>query len=188
MVFLKFNKTGKFVWVVVAYSPLFIALLIKFQVSCEFNNFANKYLITVSCSIILGIFIFVFWRTLKYTEDTNSRPEKCIISQSNNSEYILFIVSYLIPFYNINFTQSNIISTVFMLFIIGIFYARTPLFAVNPLLNLLNYNLYKVKKYHEKKEIILISKEKLLLDCYNIKLIQLSEDIYISDKINEGGK
>ena len=72
-----------------------------------------------------------------------------------------------------------------MLVIIGILYARTPLFAVNPILNLLGYNLYYAKQYEDKKEILVISKEKLVLDSYYIKLIKLDEDIFISNTIRE---
>jgi len=184
MCYLKLNKIGKFVWFIVAYSPLFLALLIKFYFLSPLDWFITIEIILIGI-IILAIFLKLFNNILHYTEDTNPRFEKCIITQSKNSEYVLFVVSYLIPFYNINFTLGDIIPTLFMLGIIGILYIRTPLFAVNPILNLLKYNLYNVKKCKDKKEILLISNQKLVLDCYNIKLIKLNEDIFISNKIRE---
>lgn len=181
---MKLNKLGKFVWFIVAYSPLFFALLIKFYFLSLFDRFTTVEIIFVGF-IILAIFLKSFISILHYNKDTNPRPKKCLITQSKNSEYVLFVVSYLIPFYNINFTVSDIIPTIIMLVIIGILYVRTPLFAVNPILNLLGYNLYNAKKYEDKKEILLISQDKLVLDCYNIKLIKLNEDIFISNKIKE---
>lgn len=180
---MKLNKRGKIVWFVIAYSPLFFALLIKFYFLSPFNCFTTIEIIFGGL-ILLAIFLKFFIDILHYNEDTNPRPKKCIITQSMNSEYVLFVVSYLIPFYNINFTMVDIIPTVIMLVIIGILYIRTPLFAVNPILNLLGYNLYNAKKFEDNQEILLISKQKLVLDCYNIKLIKLNEDIFISNKIN----
>lgn len=179
---MKLNKSGKFVWFVVAYSPLFLALLIKFYFLSPFDFFTTVEIFFAG-SIILAIFLKLFISILHYNDDTNPRPKKCLITQSKNSEYVLFVVSYLIPFYNITFMLSDIIPTLIMLFIIGILYIRTPLFAVNPVLNLLGYNLYNAKKFEDNKEILLISQHKLVLDCYNIKLIKLNEDIFISNKI-----
>lgn len=185
MISVKLNKKGKFVWFIVAYLPLFFALLIKFFFSQNFECSILKLEIILIVSIILLGFLIGFIKILRYNEDTNPRPTKCEIIQSKNTEYVLFVVSYLIPFYNINFTLADIIPTILMLVIIGILYVRTPLFAVNPILNLLNYNLYNAKELNEKNEIIIISQEKLLLTCYETKLIQLGDGIYISNKIKE---
>ncbi|MBE6503872.1 MAG: hypothetical protein E7Z76_06270 [Methanobrevibacter sp.] len=181
---MKLNKWGKIVWFIVAYSPLYFALLIKFYFLSHLDYFATIEIIFLGL-ITLAIFLRFFISILTYNEDTNPRPEKCIITQSKNSEYVLFVVSYLIPFYNISFTVADIVPTIFMLILIGFLYIRTPLFAVNPILNLLGYNLYNAKKDKDKKEILLITKQKLVLDCYNIKLTKLNEDIYISNKIKE---
>ena len=180
---MKLNNIGKFIWFIVAYSPLFSALLIKFCFAPDYGCFI-KIIVLIVGIIILAIFLKLFLKILNYNKDINPRPERCEIIQSKNSEYVLFVVSYLIPFYNINFTLGDIIPTIFMLGIIGFLYVRTPLFVVNPILNLLNYNIYYVKKYYEKNEIFLISRQKLVLDYYNIKLVSLGENIYISDNIN----
>lgn len=183
---MRLNLIGKIIWTIIAYSPLFIAIILKYCLKSHFSLCQIFCTISISIIIFLAITLILKYGILDYAEDTTPQKEYCNIIESNNTEYVLFVVTYLIPFYNINFKPENLIPAIFLFSIILIFYIKTPLFAVNPVLKLLKYNLYTATRIKTNKNIILISKNRYGNTQMELGLIDLSEDIYITTKYENG--
>ena len=65
--------------------------------------------------------------------------------ESKNSEYLAFIVVYLVPFFGFTLDLQLFIALLVFFIFFGLIYVRTSLFCINPLLNLLwNYNIYEI--------------------------------------------
>lgn len=181
--FLELNNIGKFSWFIVAYLPMFAAILIKYYIL----DFANpiRLFITLLGFLLLTIILFILVNILSHFDDINERPVRFKVKKSSNSEYLLFVVTYLIPFYNLNFAWADLISTIIMLSFIAILYIKSPLFAVNPILDLLGYNLYIIEITDEKRDDILVTHKNLLLDDYEMQLIKFGDGIYITNKLGD---
>ena len=162
---------------------MFVAIISKYYI-IDFTN-PMRLFITLLFLLILLILLYGLIYILDDFEDINGRPKKFIVKKSSNSEYLLFVVTYLIPFYNLNFEWPDLISTLIMLLFIYILYVKSPLFSVNPILNLLGYNLYIIEINGEKRRDILITHKNLLLDDYEMQLIEFDKGIYITNKLGD---
>lgn len=180
---MELNNIGKFSWFIVAYLPMFVAILIKYYL-IDFTN-PIRLFITLLAFLLLTISLFILVNILDHFEDINERPVRFKVKKSSNSEYLLFVVTYLIPFYNLNFAWPDLISTIMMLSFVAILYIKSPLFAINPILDLLGYNLYIIEITDEKRDDILVTHKKLLLDDYEMQLIKFGDGIYITNKLGD---
>lgn len=180
---MELNNVGKFLWFMVAYLPMFAVIVIKYYI----NDFTNpiRLFITLFAFLLLMVILFILLSILDHFEDINERPMKFRVKKSSNSEYLLFVVTYLIPFYNLDFVWSDLISTIIMLSFIAILYIKSPLFAVNPILDLLGYNLYIIEIIDEKRDDILVTHKNLLLKDYEMQLIKFGDGIYITNKLGD---
>ena len=178
---MKFNWRGKLLFFVVSYSPLILALLIKYALSVSIWNIYRIIFIVVLLAFLI-ICILLIKSLLDDQASDNPYEENCKIKESSNSDYSLFIMSYLIPFFSINLTFNDVIPTLFIMVFIAYIYIKSSLLAVNPVLNVLGYNLYKAIKVNENKDIILIFKGKLDCSSCKIRLIKIDDDVFIGVK------
>jgi len=174
---LKFNKYGKGLWTIVAYSPMIFALILKFCLTF-FTNFIDWICFIPVLSLPLQICIEKLDESIRIVERTNPRVIKCKINDFSNSQYALFVVTYLIPFSSITFKISNFVPLIFLLLFTMYLYSKSPLFSINPILNLLNYNLYT--GIYNNENIIIISKKSLKMGDNNLKLSKLENTIYLN--------
>lgn len=134
-----------------AYSPLFVILLIK--------NLPLKWGI-IAGVIVFGSILLLSWAVLQSVQKLSGQLIKVKIDRDLNDQYVGFIVTYIVPFIGSIKTMNDIVSISILLIVIFSLYLTTSLFAVNPLLKLLfGYNLYLCTI--NGKDGILLSVEKL---------------------------
>lgn len=184
------NRFGAFIFFFVSYIPLMIAFLIKYIISTYpdgisiCNYIKSTQFITVLFIVgILIIFIIVFHMFIQRIKKDEYYKSKCEITELSNSEYMLFMITYLVPFVTIDFKVENLISFLFLFIIMGLIYTNTPLVAINPILNLMGYNLYKAMK--SKNNIIIVSKNDLDMGYNELYLTPFYKNVYLEVINNE---
>jgi hypothetical protein len=97
--------------------------------------------------------------------------------ESINEVSLEYIVTYIIPFLDINFAKPNeLLALLFLFMTIGYIYVRSDLFFINPVLNLFGFNVYKVRT--RSASVILISK-KNKNQLRKERVYELSEGIFV---------
>lgn len=171
------NKFGMVFLFLTAYIPLFIVMSIKIF---KLDNFPLLIILIFALISEISIFIIneVFKRLEKKIDPTDTNIK---INETKNRDYIIFIITYLVPFFGIS-TDFNTLIALFVLFVfIGYIYINTSLFAINPTLMLIwKYNLYNGVIKGE--NVIIISKLQLKSGLHTLKLINLSKDVYMGVK------
>lgn len=156
---------------------MIFALILKFCLT-YFTNIIDLIFFISLLSLPLQICIEKLYESIRHVEGTNPRIKKCKINDSSNSQYALFVVTYLIPFSTLSFEFSSMVPLIFLLFFIIYLYMNSPLFAINPILNLLKYNLYT--GIVDDENIIIISKNSLKTGSNKLKLSKLENNIYLN--------
>ena len=107
---MELNSLGKIFLTISAYSPMFLALILRIYLkfSSTVENLTCYLLIAVA--IILASIVILFF-ILAHAKQTNPKPKQCEIIHSSNSEYALFVITYLIPFTSIDFALEKFIPT-----------------------------------------------------------------------------
>lgn len=174
---MELNIFGKIFWTLSAYSPMFLALILKFYLEYHSSVVDLGWYMLIAVAIIIAC-IIILYLILFNAKQTNPKPKQCEIIHSSNSEYALFVITYLIPFSTIDFALENFIPTILLFIFILYLYMNSPLFGINPILNF-KYDLYDAI-YHE-ENIIIISEHKLKSKIYhNMKLIRVWDNVYIN--------
>ena len=160
-----FTRFAKTIFGLLAYSPLFIILLIK--------NMPLKKGIILGLSIFFGILI-ISWIILKTVDGLSGEPINLKIDRDINEQYVGFIVTYIVPFIGKVETLNDMVSMSILIIVIFALYLSTSLFAVNPVLKLIfGYNLYLCMI--NGKESILLSKE----------ILKRNEEIRMAYRVDE---
>jgi len=158
------TRLARFVLGLLAYSPLFVILLIK--------NLPLK------SGLIGGFLLFsaiagLSWFIIRSIKGLSGEKVTVEINQNLNDQYLGFIVTYIAPFIGTIKSTNDLIAMLILISVIFSLYLTTSLFAVNPLLKLLfGYNIYLCTINN--KEGLLLSKgilkrnEKLQLTAYCI--------------------
>jgi len=145
---------AKLILGLLAYSPLFVIILIK-NLPLMWGLIAGA-----------GVFIIIFLLSRAVINSVKKTSGQLIlvkIDRDLNEQYVGFIVTYIVPFIGTIRTVNDVISLGILLVVIFALYLTTSLFAVNPLLKLLfGYNLYLCTINN--KDGILLSMEKLNRD------------------------
>ncbi|HNR43607.1 MAG TPA: hypothetical protein PKH80_00430 [Methanofastidiosum sp.] len=106
--------------------------------------------------------------------------EEVEINELKNSEYLTFIITYIVPFFGFEFNYQTTLSSIILFIIIGCIYIESPLFCINPLLKIIfKYNLYDIT--FDNKKGYLLSKCNLKLKKQKIKIKNLSYNVYMED-------
>lgn len=145
------TRLAKFTLGLLAYSPLFMILLIK-----------NRPLVQGIIEGVIAFLIIVFfsWIIIRSIEGISGEDIKVKIDRDINDQYVVFIVTYITPFIGTIKTLNDLIATGILIIVIFSLYISTSLFAINPLLKLIfGYNLYLCTINN--KDGILLSKENL---------------------------
>lgn len=170
------NKMSKMLLFCLAYLPLFISVAIR-------SYFSLTTIIIIFVLLLLNVLLVTL--LLRSIKTIVPSKEKIQITELRNSEYLTFIVTYLIPFYGFNIDTPTIISSLIIISIISFIYIDTPLFCINPLLKVIfKYNLYEMRIGSARG--YMLSKSKLSYKSYYIQLYKLGENIYLGEEINEG--
>ena len=159
-----------------------------FQENCYFIGFGEiiKLNIYPICYLILILLGLIFYFIFKYLFKSNGcLPEKINEIENINWENLTFLVTYIIPFLSFNFGEGkNRLIFFLILLIIGNIFIKTNMYYTNPVLVIFGYHIYKLSTKNREKSIIVISKD-VLCKTNEIKLIFLSDNVYIAKKINK---
>jgi len=168
------NNISKMLLFCLAYLPLIFAIALK----SYYSLYHAIGLVICSMTIIILV-----WQLIQSIKTIIPSEENISIVELKNSEFLTFIVTYLVPFFGFDLDIPTLVSSILIFFIIGYIYVDTSLFCVNPLLKLIyGYNLYEIiitsdKDYSNKA--YLLSKSKLMHGKHGLKLNTLGENIYI---------
>ncbi len=167
------NKFSKIVLFYFAYLPLFVILAI--------NNISNNQnLIIVVIFLVLSSFFLTF-SLLKTIEDVTPSTEKITVEEMKNTDYLSFIVTYVIPFLVDLSGIKEIVSFAILFLIIAYLYMDTSLFCVNPLLKIFfRYNIYNVS-LNEQKYYLLSKKNYNKGETASIPVKRLDKYILLGD-------
>lgn len=130
-------------------------------------------------SVILGslaIVGFLIWNTKRGKD-----PKPIIVKEKEEatSDYLLYVVSYMIPFVVENFLDyPRLYALTVMMITIGVLYIRANLFHVNPTLNAFGYMLYKVSDFDNNKY-SLLSKKTSIKKNDSIDVNSINQVIYL---------
>lgn len=111
-------------------------------------------------AIIVGsisVVALLLWHTKK---GKDARPIVIKEKEEATSDYLFYVVSYIIPFVTDNFLDyAQLYALGVMMVTIGALYIRSNLFHVNPTLNAFGYMLYKVSDFDNNKYSLLSKKD-----------------------------
>lgn len=184
-IFLKINLY------ILSLSILFVCyfvISVKFPINCDFDWFdiLLNNLISIICLILIlySIFCYKYFNFMK--NGSQNIPFTIKQIENKNYEYDIFITTYIVPFTGLNINNwQQIFIVIFLLVIIGVISIKANLFYSNPVLAIFGFYIYKVdgdfKNNKEKKDIIIISKQKLKLDD-KVSYVELSDEIYFVRK------
>ena len=132
-----------------SYSPLFIILAIK---SYQYFYLVLSFVGLVVISNI--VLFFVLFKSKKMSGDYY----KINKIEDKSSQFLEYIIAYIIPFLGFNLLQiTDVLILGILFFMIASIYINSDLIYMNPVMNLFKYKLYKVTT--DSKEYMIISKE-----------------------------
>lgn len=127
------------------------------------------------------IVYLALWTTKK---ENNSFPISVKFKEDSTNEYVIYVVTYIIPFMVDNFLEpARIFALVVMMVTIGALYIRTNYFHINPILNLFGYKLYKIFDESNNKY-LLLSKRGKIKNSQKINATALNLNIYVESEEN----
>lgn len=152
-----------------SYLPLFVIFAI--------NNFGNVlFLIFSVFSIVVFVFSLILFISAKKNAEEKFMPFEKVESQ--NVRLLDYIFVYILPFINLGGIK-ELISFAIIVFIVGNIYVKTDLIAINPILSLFGYSIYKVYfmdgSEKSMRSVWLISKS----ITEGMKVKEFSKDIYL---------
>lgn len=153
-----------------SYTFLFLIFIIK--------NMTNQYLLYALIGIILlsNAVLFISINRCKSLADEFIKIKSVENINSINSAYL---VTYIIPFLTIDFTNLIDVSSLAILFVVFAFlYIKSDMIYVNPTLNFIGYNLVEIRTTKEDK-LILITKERDKNKLEKIKFRRLTDSILV---------
>jgi hypothetical protein len=122
-----------------SYTPLIAIMIIRGTFGC--------YIYSWTAGAISGIALaalFLYFRGAQ--RRTSSRLGVVTVSR-RNTEAMGYIVTYLVPFLNVELgSLSNAVSLLLLFVVIGVVYVNSNMIHTNPLLNVFGYHVYEVRE------------------------------------------
>jgi len=153
-----------------SYTFLFLIFILK--------NLSNQYLLYTLISVIVlsNAILLISIKRCKSLADEFVKIKSVENINSVNSAYL---VTYIIPFLTIDFTNLPDVLSLALLFVVFAFlYIKSDMIYVNPTLNFIGYNLIEIKTSKEDK-FVLITKEKNKDKLEKIKFKRLTNSILV---------
>ncbi len=185
-----------------SYTPLFVILLLRdFEptawklpqslgdlFSVFVKSFQTPWFSYALVVIVLFSNLALFY-LLKFSRKLGGGHYKVLTVTGKGSEALNYIVTYIIPFLSFKTSQlEDLISLLIFLVIIAFVYIESNLLYINPMLNIIGYRIYEseVKSVEtqasEEFSLIVITSEKRIKKKSTVRLIHLSDDIYLEEK------
>ena len=158
----------KFLLFLSSYIPLFVVLAIL-----HYTNI----LVVAAMAIIIGLTLLFLVLMFKLSERLGNYHGKITDFENINDMSLEYIITYIFPLLFLNYSSISVLLALTVIFMtIGYIYISSDLIYMNPILNLLGYNIYKGQV--EGKSIIIISKRDAE-DINRNKLVQLANKVYL---------
>lgn len=154
---------------IVSYIPLFVILLIK--------NTDNHFIVGSMLAIIIvpSVILFLMFRSIKKISGDYFIIESI---ENVNKIGLEYFVAYIIPF--LNFNLGLLYDAISLLILFGFMcfmYIKSDLIYMNPVLNIIGYNIFKI--ISEKKELMIITKKKRNELNNSEELIELGNNVLL---------
>lgn len=151
-----------------SYIPLFLIIIIR--------NYENLYLIMFFGSLIVASSILLIL-TIRQAGRVSGIYMKIDRIENLNMASLAYLGSYVIPFLATELLEiRDVLSFGVLLGIIAVIYVRSDLIYLNPMLNILGFNLYKV--YSEGSSVVMITKKRIKHADTEI-VLPLAENVYL---------
>ncbi len=153
-----------------SYTFLFIILMIQ--------NYTNLNLLYFLGALIIisNLILWIVIRRCKSLADTFIKIKNLENSNSLNTAYL---VTYIIPFLNINFSKiTDLISLLLLFVIVGFLYIKSDMIYVNPMLNIFHFNLLKAED-EDGNSLILITRDKKKQILEKTKFKKITDSIMV---------
>ena len=181
-----FIKCGMYV---LSLCLLFIIIIIKqieIPESCTLFALLKANIIPVICFVLLIFSVLFYLKFDSIIKEDKDGPYKIIKIENANSDYLVFLATYIIPLIGFELeTFRQIIYFIVTLIALGLMYIKSNIFYASPTLSLLNFTIYKVNLQRNSdspiKSRILLTKEKLSLHD-EIILLELDNSVYYAKK------
>lgn len=181
-----FIKCGMYV---LSLCLLFIIIIIKqieIPASCTPFALLKANIIPAICLFLLIFSVWFYSQFDSIIKEDKTGPFKIIKIENANSDYPVFLATYIIPLIGFELeTFRQIIYFIVTLIALGLMYIKSNIFYANPTLSLFNFMIYKVNLQSNVdapiKSCILLTKEKLTLHD-EIILIELDSGVSYAKK------
>jgi hypothetical protein len=156
-----------------SYIPLFAIFIIK--------NIQYP-IITIALGIVIVISIVLLASLLRNIKGISGKYLKIGRIENINRVGLEYFVTYIIPFVSTSLLDIKETVPILILFaIMGVIYVRSDLIYMNPMLNLLGFNLYKVIS-KDNEDFVFISKKKKNALGETEEVIVLGDNVIIERK------
>lgn len=146
------NLPTRFLLFLSSYSPLLLILAIR-------DSFKNRTVAIVLVVLAIASVIALFGY-LRLTATYEPVSVKLSSISSKDSDAIGYIVSYLIPFLDVQFAEpQNAVALGVLFLVIGVLYVNSNMIYTNPILNLFRYHIFEVEVGDGKKTALITRRE-----------------------------
>lgn len=161
----------------VSYLPLFLILLVK--------NWDNNYFVGFM-AILIAIPLFFLFILFRMSSSTSWDWVNIDKVDGINRIGLEYFVTYIIPFLDFQLgIFSDVLSLVILFSIMCFMYIKSDLIYMNPVLNMIGFNIYKLTSDGKEKVLITRKKKDQLQSAE--ELIELSDTVLL-EKIGENNK
>ncbi|WP_461206944.1 hypothetical protein [Clostridium sp. DL1XJH146] len=203
------TKFSKWILFISSYIPLYIIFIIsngfdtyskyvEIKIQEDYNislliATAKKNIVLIIAFLGLTIISLILLMIIIRAAATSTNYKKFHCLKRNNEKINEYILVYILPFITVNSNDFKALTMFFIIFIvIGIVSVRNDLVYVNPILYMLQYNIYSFTGDEETEErFILITKYSILElksigrfenNCITIRGSKLSSNVYLVKK------
>lgn len=165
------NVTTRVVMFLSSYAPLFLIMAFKYGLAHWIFGMTMG-LLSVGSIVAIVVYLNVA---------AGLGSDRVLVERisGKDPEAMSYIVTYLIPFLDINIDQpENLVSLLLLFLVLGIVYVHSNLFYINPTLNVLNYHLFEIE-IEGGKTTALLSKRRFVERGSTISVISLGDQILL---------
>lgn len=168
------NLVTRILLFVSSYSPLLGIIVVR-------NSFSNRWVCVGLLLTALGS-VFGLWLYLRLAKKLASHSIVAATVSSRDGEAMSYIVTYLLPFLNVNFADlQDTTSLAILLFVIGVVYINSNMIHINPILNLRGYHIFEVHS-DDGKISALICKRQYIRNGSSLSVVSLGDYLLLEKK------
>lgn len=168
----------KVVMFITSYIPLYVVLALE--------KFTQMYMLLLFVFVSVISFVMLLLTIHTASKIAGFPHIKIKRIRKSGKDAILYLLTYVIPLASLQYNSITAdLAVLFIFLITGYIYIKTDLIYINPILNILGYNIYLGDREEDntfdikiEESVIIISKRKAD-SVYGNKMVQLSGNIYL---------